>query len=101
MLSNADMERIQAEAHASVVEAELANEPFAAGPMIRELRYLIRVLPDRACLHAGLGFCLKRIEQFEEARASLSKAESLLRDRGHVEIADRLRAFSERLHPNM
>ena len=97
MLSNADMERIQAEAHASVLEEELAHEPFAAGPMIRELRDLIRVLPNRACLHAGLGFCLKRTEQFDEARASLSKAESLLRDRGHAEIAGRLRNFSERL----
>ncbi len=46
MLSNADMERIQAEAHASVLEAEITDEPFAAGPMIRELRDLICVLPD-------------------------------------------------------
>lgn len=99
MLSNADMERIQAEAHASVIEKEIANEPFAAGPMIRELRYLIRMLPDRASLHAGLGFCLKRIEQFDAARVSLSKAESLLRARGHFEIADRLRDFGERLSP--
>ena len=101
MLSNADMERIQAEAHASVLEEELAHEPFAAGPMIRELRDLIRVLPNRAALHAGLGFCLKRIEQFDEARASLSEAEPLLRARGHAEIADRLRDFSERLKPKV
>jgi len=101
MLSNADMERIQAEAHASVLEAEITNEPFAAGPMIRELRDLICVLPDRASLHASLGFCLKRIEEFDEARASLSEAESLLRARGHAEIADRLRIFSERLKPKV
>ena len=101
MLSNADMERIQAEAHASVLDEELAHEPFAAGPMIHELRDLIRVLPNRACLHAGLGFCLKRIEQFDEARASLSEAESLLRARGHAEIADRLRDFSERFKPKV
>ena len=101
MLSNADMERIQAEAHASVLEEELAHEPFAAGPMIRELLDLIRVLPNRAALHAGLGFCLKRIEEFDEARASLSEAESLLRARGHAEIADRLRDFSERLAPKV
>ncbi|MBW2541012.1 MAG: hypothetical protein JRF15_02895, partial [Deltaproteobacteria bacterium] len=88
MLSNAEMERIQAEAHASAIEEEIAHEPFAAGPMIRELRYLIRMLPDRAALHAGLGFCLKRIERFDEARASLSKAESLLRARGHLELAN-------------
>ena len=62
MLSNADMERIQAEAHASVLVETMANEPFAAGPMIRELRDLIRMLPDNASLHALLGFCLKRIE---------------------------------------
>ncbi len=101
MLSRADMEKIQAEAHASVLEEELAHEPFAAGPMIRELRDLIRVLPNRAALHAGLGFCLKRIEQFDEARASLSEAESLLRARGHAEIADRLRDFSERFKPKV
>jgi hypothetical protein len=101
MLSNADMERIQAEAHASVVEEELAHEPFAAGPMIRELRDLICVLPDRASLHALLGFCLRRIEEFGEARASLSEAESLLRAQGHLEIADRLQNFSERLKPKM
>ena len=101
MLSNADMERVQAEAHASVIEEELAHEPFAAGPMIHELLDLIRVLPNRATLHAGLGFCLKRIEQFDEARASLSEAEPLLRARGHAEIADRLRDFSERLKPKV
>ena len=101
MLSDADMERIQAEAHASVIEEELAHEPFAAGPMIHELLDLIRVLPNRAALHAGLGFCLKRIEQFDEARASLSEAESLLRARGHAEIADRLRDFSERFKPKV
>ena len=101
MLSNADMERIQAEAHASVLEEELAHEPFAAGPMIHELLDLIRVLPNRAALHAGLGLCLKRIEQFDEARASLSEAESLLRVRGHAEIADRLRDFSERFKPKV
>ena len=101
MLSNADKERIQAEVHASAIEDEIAHEPFAAGPMISELRYLTRALPDRAALHAGLGFCLKRIEQLGEARAALSRAESLLRGRGHVEIADRLRAFSEKLHPNL
>ena len=101
MLSNADMERIQAEAHASVLEEELAHEPFAAGPMIRELRDLIRVLPNRAALHAGFGFCLKRIEPFDEARASLSEAEPLLRARGHAEIANRLRDFSERLKPKV
>jgi hypothetical protein len=99
MLSDDDMERIQAEAHASVLEAEITNEPFAAGPMIRELRDLICVLPDRALLHALLGFCLKRIEEFDEARASLSEAESLLRAKGHLEIADRLWSFSEGLAP--
>jgi hypothetical protein len=46
MLSTSGMKRIQAEAHASVLEAEITTEPFAAGPMIRELRVLIRVLPD-------------------------------------------------------
>ena len=90
MLSDADMERIQAEAHASVLVETMTNEPFAAGPMIRELRDLIRMLPDHASLHALLGFCLKRIEEFDEARASLSKAEYLLRSRGHVEIANKL-----------
>ena len=97
MLSNADVERVPAEGHASVLVAAIANEPFAAGSMIRELSDLICVLPDRASLHACLGFCLKRIEEFDEARASLSEAESLLRAQGHVEIADRLRNFSERL----
>ena len=101
MLSNADMERIQAEAHASALEAEITNGPFAAGPTIRELRDLICVLPDRALLHTLLGFCLKRIEEFDEARASLTQAESLLRARGHFEIADKLRNFSERLEPKV
>jgi Flp pilus assembly protein TadD len=100
-MSEADMEKIHAEAHASVVMETLASDSFAAGPMIRELRDLIRVLPDRAGLHACLGFCLKRIEEFDEARASLSKAESLLQAHGHLEIADRLRSFSERLKPKV
>ncbi len=99
MLSNADMARIHAEAHASVIEEEITSESFAAGPMIRELRNLVCVLPDRALLHALLGFCLKRIDELDEARASLSEAESLLRARGHVEIADRMRDFSEGLAP--
>jgi hypothetical protein len=97
MLSNADMERIQAEAHASVLVETMTNEPFAAGPMIRELRDLIRMLPDNASLHALLGFCLKRIEEFDEARTSLSKAASLLRARGRLEIADRVQNFTDRL----
>lgn len=97
MLSEIDTERIEAEARASAVAVKLASESFAAGPMIREIRDLLRVLPDHAGLHAGLGFCMKRIEKFDEARASLSKAESLLRARSHIEIADKLWNFSERL----
>jgi len=68
-------------------------------PAIHDLRDLIQELPDDASLHAVLGFCLKRIEDFDAARASLLKAESLLRDQGHLEIADKLRSFIPQLVP--
>jgi len=97
MLSEGDMERIHTEAHAAAVVDEAINRPFAAGPMIHELRGLIDELPTHATLHLLLGFCLKRIEDFEGARGSLAIAEFLMRRRGCVDLADRVQSFIDRL----